>query len=91
LAARAARFGISTPAAATKAEGESGDPADDDKKKKREARFGAPVSGFPVHIPQLTRGAGREKGQDGRVGGALYILLYECYDLAQHHCQQVGQ
>ncbi|CAE6475899.1 hypothetical protein ACGC1H_007266 [Rhizoctonia solani] len=42
LAARAARFGITNdpkPAA-----GGSVDPADEDKKKKREARFGAPAS-----------------------------------------------
>ncbi|EUC58654.1 hypothetical protein RSOL_270790 [Rhizoctonia solani AG-3 Rhs1AP] len=42
LAARAARFGITNdpkPAA-----GASSDPADEDKKKKREARFGAPAS-----------------------------------------------
>ncbi|KAG8742717.1 hypothetical protein FRC10_000991 [Ceratobasidium sp. 414] len=39
LAARAARFNISTPATAG---GSAADPADEEKKKKREARFGAP-------------------------------------------------
>jgi len=42
LAARAARFGISGPA--TTAAEVSADPADDEKKKKREARFGDPVA-----------------------------------------------
>ncbi|ELU38460.1 CAP-Gly domain-containing protein [Rhizoctonia solani AG-1 IA] len=40
LAARAARFGISTAPKA--AAGGSADPAEDEKRKKREARFGAP-------------------------------------------------
>ncbi|CAE6505539.1 unnamed protein product [Rhizoctonia solani] len=42
LAARAARFGIST--APQPAAGGSSDPADEEKRKKREARFGAPAS-----------------------------------------------
>ncbi|QRW21286.1 CAP-Gly domain protein [Rhizoctonia solani] len=41
LAARAARFGISTAPKA--AAGGSADPAEDEKRKKREARFGAPL------------------------------------------------
>ncbi|KAG9095715.1 hypothetical protein FRC06_009491 [Ceratobasidium sp. 370] len=42
LAARAARFEISTPATAPTAAGGAADSADEEKKKKREARFGAP-------------------------------------------------
>ncbi|KAJ1304312.1 hypothetical protein OPQ81_005472 [Rhizoctonia solani] len=42
LAARAARFGIST--APKPAAGGSSDPAEEEKRKKREARFGAPAS-----------------------------------------------
>ncbi|CAE6449774.1 unnamed protein product [Rhizoctonia solani] len=42
LAARAARFGIST--APKPAAGGSSDPADEEKRKKRETKFGAPAS-----------------------------------------------
>ncbi|KAF8756930.1 hypothetical protein RHS01_04070 [Rhizoctonia solani] len=45
LAARAARFGISTAPKA--AAGGSADPAEDEKRKKREARFGAPCQYEP--------------------------------------------
>ncbi|KAF8706023.1 hypothetical protein RHS03_05195, partial [Rhizoctonia solani] len=61
LAARAARFGISTAPKA--AAGGSADPAEDEKRKKREARFGAPHSARHRKKPRRMHRVG--------VGGAL--------------------